>query len=479
METRFRSGSCALVILVCVVGFCGFGSVSCGENRRPKNVQVAIRAKWEGTPILLEAGELLSKERKDIYWEFIDSWLHSKKEDNDSYTAKDCLKKIIKHGHALLSDTLASLFEFSLILRSASPRLVLYRQLAEESLSSFPLLDDSFSNNASGGLAETNENNGMKRSDPLLVGRNPESPGGKCCWVDTGAALFYDVADLLLWLHSPTGMAGDSFQQPELFDFDHVHFESLSGSPVTILYGALGTDCFKVFHSALVEAAKQGKVKYVVRPVLPSGCESKVGQCVAVGASDSLNLGGYGVELALKNMEYKAMDDSAIKKGVTLEDPRTEDLSQEVRGFIFSKILERKPELTSEIMAFRDYLLSSTISDTLDVWELKDLGHQTAQRIVHASDPLQSMQEINQNFPSVVSSLSRMKLDDSVKDEITANQRMIPPSKSLMALNGALINIEDIDLYLLVDMVQQELSLADQFSKLKHNKETSFDSVSS
>jgi UDP-glucose:glycoprotein glucosyltransferase len=58
-----------------------------------------------------------------------------------------------------------------------------------------------------------------------------------------------------------------------------------------------------------------GEGKYVVRHVLPSGCESKVGRCVAVGASDSLNLGGYGVELALKNMEYKAMDDSAIKKG--------------------------------------------------------------------------------------------------------------------------------------------------------------------
>jgi UDP-glucose:glycoprotein glucosyltransferase len=112
----------------------------------------------------------------------------------------------MKHGHALLSDTLASLFDFSLILRSASPRLVLYRQLAEESLSSFPLLDDSFSNNASGGLAKINDTNEMKRSDPLLVGRNPEIPGGKCCWVDTGAALFYDVADLLLWLHSPTGM---------------------------------------------------------------------------------------------------------------------------------------------------------------------------------------------------------------------------------------------------------------------------------
>lgn len=465
MVTRFRSGFCVLFILLCV-SFYGFVSIS-GENRRPKNVQVAVRAKWEGTPVLLEAGELLSKEWKDLYWEFIEVWLHGEENEADSHTAKDCLKRIIKHGRSLLSDQMASLFEFSLILRSASPRLVLYRQLAEESLSSFPLSDDSISSNASGEAVETSEKNENKRSGPLLVGVNPKSPGGKCCWVDTGGALFFDVSELQLWLNSPTKSAGDSFQQPELFDFDHIHFDSHTRSPVAILYGALGTECFREFHVTLVKAAKEGRVKYVVRPVLPFGCEAKVGHCGAIGAKDSVNLGGYGVELALKNMEYKAMDDSAIKKGVTLEDPRTEDLSQEVRGFIFSKILERKPELTSEIMAFRDYLLSSTISDTLDVWELKDLGHQTAQRIVHASDPLQSMQEINQNFPSVVSSLSRTKLNDSVKDEITANQRMIPPGKSLMALNGALINIEDIDLYLLVDMVQQELLLANQFSKLK------------
>lgn len=41
-----------------------------------------------------------------------------------------------------------------------------------------------------------------------------------------------------------------------------------------------------------------------------------------------------------------------------------------------------------------------------------------------------------------------MQLNDSIKDEILANQRMVPPGKSLVALNGALINIEDIDLYL-------------------------------
>ncbi|KAF3444470.1 hypothetical protein FNV43_RR14162 [Rhamnella rubrinervis] len=461
METRYRSAFCFLILLVCV-GLCGIGSV-CAQNRRPKNVQVAVQAKWSGTPLLLEAGELLSKERKDHFWNFIEVWLQTEKDNADSYSAKDCLKKILRYGRSLLTEPLASVFEFSLILRSASPRLVLYQQLAEESLSSFPLADESNPNGVGGGISETNEYVQTKKSDLLNVGKNPKSPGGKCCWVDTGGALFFDIAELQLWLRSP---GGDSFQ-PELFEFDHIHFDSSLGSPVAILYGALGTSCFKEFHFTLVEAAKEGKIKYVVRPVLPSGCETKTSFCGSVGTRNALNLGGYGVELALKNMEYKAMDDSTVKKGVSLEDPRTEDLSQEVRGFIFSKILERKPDLTSEIMAFRDYLLSSTISDTLDVWELKDLGHQTAQRIVRAADPLQSMQEISQNFPNIVSSLSRMKLDDSVKDEIIANQRMIPPGKSLMALNGALINIEDLDLYLMVDMVHQDLLLADQFLKVK------------
>lgn len=50
--------------------------------------------------------------------------------------------------------------------------------------------------------------------------------------------------------------------------------------------------------------------------MLPSGCESKSGHCGSIGTRDPLNLGGYGVELALKNMEYKAMDDSAIKEGL-------------------------------------------------------------------------------------------------------------------------------------------------------------------
>lgn len=54
MGCCFRSGFCLFVLLVCV-SLLGFVSVS-AEIRKPKNVQVAVRAKWSGTPLLLEAG---------------------------------------------------------------------------------------------------------------------------------------------------------------------------------------------------------------------------------------------------------------------------------------------------------------------------------------------------------------------------------------------------------------------------------------
>lgn len=54
----------------------------------------------------------------------------------------------------------------------------------------------------------------------------------------------------------------DSFELPELFAFDHIYYKSSAGSPVVILYGALGTDCFRDFHFVLVEASKKVNVEH-------------------------------------------------------------------------------------------------------------------------------------------------------------------------------------------------------------------------
>lgn len=145
--------------------------------------------------------ELLSKHQQNLYWNFIDIWLNANSNadsqtqtQTQTHTAKFCAKQILEHGRSLLNEPLASLFEFSLILRSASPTLLLYRQLAHDSLSSFPLTHHDHE------IFETLNNN--TQLDPLRVGVSLQSPGGKCCWVDTGEHLFFHVSELLSWLQN-------------------------------------------------------------------------------------------------------------------------------------------------------------------------------------------------------------------------------------------------------------------------------------
>jgi len=52
----------------------------------------------------------------------------------------------------------------------------------------------------------------------------------------------------------------------------------------------------------------------VYRPVLLEGCGSQGDgeageQCFDLGTGDNLQLPGFGVEMAVKNMEYSALDD--------------------------------------------------------------------------------------------------------------------------------------------------------------------------
>ena len=62
----------------------------------------------------------------------------------------------------------------------------------------------------------------------------------------------------------------------------------------------------------------------------------------------------------------------------------------------------------------------------LQVWDLKDLGVQAAQRISQAADPLKLLADISQSFPTLVSSLSKLPVNDSLAGEVRANQQQIP-----------------------------------------------------
>lgn len=66
-------------------------------------------------------------------------------------------------------------------------------------------------------------------------------------------------------------------------------------------------------HTAMVKLAQQQMLKYVFRPILVHGCTMEGIDCLHLGTGEQLPLPGYGAELAIKNMEYKAMDDASLK----------------------------------------------------------------------------------------------------------------------------------------------------------------------
>mmetsp|Transcript_15299 Transcript_15299/g.41363 ORF Transcript_15299/g.41363 Transcript_15299/m.41363 type:complete len:1550 (+) Transcript_15299:445-5094(+) len=191
-----------------------------------------------------------------------------------------------------------------------------------------------------------------------------------------------------------------------------------------------------------------------------------------MGTAERVLLPGYGVEAVLKNTEYSAMDEKdrdaerRSKAGAGGEDAGASEeehgatLLGQVGGFDFDTLVARKPELREELLTLRDHLLSADEEEeAVKVWELKDIGLQATQRITQAADPLRLLADISQNFPSLVSSLSRQKVNSSLRSAVTKTQQFIPAGTSFMLVNGLAIDIDNFDLYEFLDRLRAEVRL--------------------
>ncbi|KAL6086880.1 hypothetical protein STEG23_000546, partial [Scotinomys teguina] len=154
-------------------------------------------------------------------------------------------------------------------------------------------------------------------------------------------------------------------------------------------------------------------------------------------SSRKMFLSGYGVELAIKDTEYKALDDIQIK---TMTDTAVEKETEadEVQGFVFGKLKEIYSDLKDNLTVFQKYLIeSSKEMMPLKVWELQDLSFQAASQIVSTPvyDAIKLMKDISQNFPIKASLLSLKDLRDRFE---------IKPGDARLFINGLLV---DMDVY--------------------------------
>lgn len=62
-------------------------------------------------------------------------------------------------------------------------------------------------------------------------------------------------------------------------------------------------------------AAGKPRLRYIYRPVFLPGCLSEaevMDSCAELGFGPHVTLPGFGVEMAVKNMEYSALDDRKV-----------------------------------------------------------------------------------------------------------------------------------------------------------------------
>ncbi|XP_053166108.1 UDP-glucose:glycoprotein glucosyltransferase 2 isoform X2 [Hemicordylus capensis] len=214
----------------------------------------------------------------------------------------------------------------------------------------------------------------------------------------------------------------------------------------------MGTKDFATFHKVLSEKAQKEEIVYVLRHFI-----KKPG-------SEKMYLSGYGVELAIKSTEYKAVDDSQTK-ATSNETGREDNEENEVQGFLFDTLNQNYPDLKDNLKELRKYLIESTDdTEPLKVWELQDISLQAASQIlsVPAYTALKVMKDIAQNFPVKARSLTRVLVNLQMRKEIKENQKHLQetlelkPGEARLFLNGLQIDLDFHDPFSILETLKLE-----------------------
>ncbi|XP_054048102.1 UDP-glucose:glycoprotein glucosyltransferase 2 isoform X2 [Rissa tridactyla] len=382
----------------------------CLCGRAPASSQAVtarLAAKWPATPLLLEASEFIAEDGNEKFWQFLETvrelTVYKQGDSEHSY-----YNLILKKAGQFLSNLQINLLKFALSIRAYSPTVQMFQQIAAdepppEGCSAFVVIHEKHT-------CKTNE---IKK----LLKKATKRP------------------------------------RPYLFKGDHKFPTLKEDGPVVVLYAEMGTKDFVKFHKILSEKAEKEEIVYVLR------------HYVQKPSSRKLYLSGYGVELAIKSTEYKAVDDTQVKGANDTKEVEEEEEESDVQGFLFGKLKQMHPDLKNNLKEFRKHLIETTNNmEPLKVWELQDLSFQAAARIMSAPvyDALKVMKDIAQNFPIRARSLTRLPVDKKMRNEIEENQKHfheilgIQPGEARLFLNGLHIDLDFHDPFSILETLKLE-----------------------
>uniref|UniRef100_A0A8D3E204 UDP-glucose ceramide glucosyltransferase-like 1 n=1 Tax=Scophthalmus maximus TaxID=52904 RepID=A0A8D3E204_SCOMX len=354
-----------------------------------KAVTTTLTTKWADTPLLLEARYnaaplSIVKIPEMLHMTCVCTCCPHKDTDQAYYDL------IVKKASALLSSVQVNMLKFALSLRAYSATVNSFQQIAS----------------------------------------NESPPSGCSAFVSIqGVKTCDDVIFEALLETAPER------PKPYLFKGDHKYPGSNPDGPVVILYAEFGKPDFQRLHQVVSSKVREGLVTYVLRHYVANPSGKKV------------YLSGYGVELAIKNQEYKAKDDTQVQEGL-----------QPSVCFFLNRTLY--PDIKEQLKELRKHLVESTNEMApLKVWQMQDLSFQTAARILAAPavEALSVMRDLSQNFPTKARSITKTVVSSEIRKEIGENQKVcvrlsirtlgLQPGDSALFINGLHIDLDTQDIF--------------------------------
>ncbi|CAI2309472.1 unnamed protein product [Caenorhabditis sp. 36 PRJEB53466] len=351
-----------------------------------------MHSNWKQTPILAEISEYIADGNETNFWGFVKKVQVQRIGNISNNTEHDQYEIGISIAEQILSPSKINLLRLALSTRMMSPRVEIHRQLGA-----------------------------------------PFQPEHCTSFFVFGAQSGCHLSKLNIGKQDETST--------EVFEFDHIYPTNSIASKTLVLYGELGSDQLNpLLLGAKALADSEDDVRFVFRHFKPTTPDQS-----------PVSLSGYGVELAIKNTEYKAVDSN-----------KSNDEPENLHGLNFKILNEKHLNQRKELESLRDHLEKMGEIAPLKLWQIHDLGFKTCQKMKMGLE-LNSAEKVLQDFPVHSRAISHINVDERFRKSVKIfqkkmNEKQIESGMNILAINGRVVAKGDkhIDLFSLMEVVKQE-----------------------
>ncbi|KAF9965234.1 hypothetical protein BGZ70_005207 [Mortierella alpina] len=360
-------------------------------------IQATIHSSWAAPPLLLEILEAVAAENKTAYHPLMSQltepeFLTSVKSPRDLYNKS--LELIRAQGH--VAPEAFSTLKLSLAMHTAAPWIQAHYHLYNSTIVPDRISKSGFDPNCS-------------------------------VWVDWYDRQVCTISELETIVDGGLEAYAKRLKaRPATIDLDHVVSIGKESNLFTVLYADVQDSQFAKFRHYLDRLSKDHGLQYAIR-YRPSTHSS---------TDPHLALAGYGVELALKSTDYIVIDDRDLgHSDDTGASGQTVLRSSGGQGLFDDETPSVEP---------------------VSQQDLADLDMVTSQFILQSEYPLKTLVAVSQDFPKYQRKISKMALNETLKDGFQDNMMRIRDNRAKVWLNNQPVPHHKMNPFNLIRLIRRE-----------------------